>query len=166
MPNLPRGFISRAERSSARRCQNRDPARRCQKRDPVRRCQNRDPARRPGGFAIRRQKMFDLLNRGICNPPPKGKHIPLLRISNPQSLNRLGPFLTPDFKSGGTPGGLAFLAQRRLAGLRSWLKDAWRACVPASKTPGGLAFLAQRRLSGLRSCFKSAYRACVPGSKQ
>ena len=36
-------------------------------------------------------------------------HSPLLRISNPQSLNRLGHFLTPDFKSGGTPSGLAFL---------------------------------------------------------
>ena len=35
-------------------------------------------------------------------------HTPLLRISNPQSLNRLGHFLTPDFKSG-----------ERLAGLRS-----------------------------------------------
>ena len=28
-------------------------------------------ARRPGGFAIRRKKRFDLLNRGICNPPVK-----------------------------------------------------------------------------------------------
>ena len=36
-------------------------------------------------------------------------HTPLLRIANPQSLNRLGHFLTPDCKSGGTPGGLAFL---------------------------------------------------------
>ena len=46
----------------------------------------------------------------ICNPPTttKGKHPPLLRISNPQSINRLGHFLTPDFKSGGTPSGLSF----------------------------------------------------------
>ena len=29
-------------------------------------------------------------------------------IPNPQSLNRLGHFLTPDFKSGGMPSGLAF----------------------------------------------------------
>ena len=36
---------------------------------------NRNPARRPDGFAIRRKKRFDLLNRGICNPPTtiKGK---------------------------------------------------------------------------------------------
>ena len=26
---------------------------------------------RPGGFEIRRKKRFDLLNRGICNPPTK-----------------------------------------------------------------------------------------------
>ena len=60
----------------------------------------------------------------ICNPPSKNvrplnpggfeipqqkkKHTPLLRISNPQSLNRLGHFLTPDCKSGGTPSGFAF----------------------------------------------------------
>ena len=29
----------------------------------------KSPARRPGGFEIRRKKRFDLLNRGICNPP-------------------------------------------------------------------------------------------------
>ena len=27
------------------------------------------PARRSDGFAIRRKKRFDLLSRGICNPP-------------------------------------------------------------------------------------------------
>ena len=48
------------------------------------------PDRRPGGFAI---------------PQQKNKHTPLLRITNPQSLNRLGHFLTPDYKSGGTPSG-------------------------------------------------------------
>ena len=48
------------------------------------------PDRRPGGFAI---------------PQQKNKHTPLLRITNPQSLNRLGHFLTPDYKSGGTPKG-------------------------------------------------------------
>ena len=31
--------------------------------------QERKPVRRPGGFEIRHKKMFDLLNRGICNPP-------------------------------------------------------------------------------------------------
>ena len=47
----------------------------------------------------------------ICNPPTqqKGKHSPLLRIANPQSLNRLGHFLTPDSKSGGTPNGITEL---------------------------------------------------------
>ena len=49
----------------------------------------------------------------ICNPPTKKKHSPLLRIANPQSLNRLGHFLTPDCKSGGTPGGLAFLNKKQ-----------------------------------------------------
>ncbi|MGO5510630.1 hypothetical protein, partial [Segatella copri] len=60
-----------------------------------------------------------MASRRICNPPSKNvrpikpggfvipqqkeKHTPLLRISNPQSLKRLGHFLTPDFKSGGTP---------------------------------------------------------------
>ena len=29
----------------------------------------------------------------------------LLRIANPQIIKRLGHFLTPDFKSGGTPNG-------------------------------------------------------------
>ena len=63
-------------------------------------------ARRPGGFEIRRKKGSTYKDRGICNPPIKGKAYPLLRIANPQSLNRLGHFLTPDFKSGGTPSGL------------------------------------------------------------
>ena len=49
----------------------------------------------PRGFVIPQQQQ-------------KEKHTPLLRIPNPQSLNRLGHFLTPDFKSGGTPSGLAF----------------------------------------------------------
>ena len=55
--------------------------------------------------------MFDLLNPGgfaIPQQQQKEKHTPLLRIPNPQSLNRLGYFLTPDSKSGGTPSGLAF----------------------------------------------------------
>ena len=67
----------------------------------------RKSARRPGGFAIRRKKRFDILKRGICNPPSKVKHTPLLRIANPQSLNRLGHFLTPDCKSAETPSELA-----------------------------------------------------------
>ena len=50
---------------------------------------------KPRGFAIPQQQQ-------------KEKHTPLLRIPNPQSLNRLGYFLTPDSKSGGTPSGLAF----------------------------------------------------------
>lgn len=35
-----------------------------------------------------------------------------LMITNPQSRNRLGHFLTSDYKSGGTPSGLAFLIKR------------------------------------------------------
>ena len=66
-----------------------------------------------------------MASRRICNPPSKNvrpikpggfvipqqkeKHTPLLRISNPQSLKRLGHFLAPDFKSGGTP---SFAAER------------------------------------------------------
>ena len=50
---------------------------------------------KPRGFVIPQQQQ-------------KEKHTPLLRIPNPQSLNRLGHFLTPDSKSGGTPSGLAF----------------------------------------------------------
>ena len=42
-------------------------------------------------------------------------------ISNPQSLNRLGHFLTPDFKSGGTPSGLAFLFYIRRDANRPYL---------------------------------------------
>ena len=33
----------------------------------------------------------------------------LLRIANPQQRKRLGHFLSPDFKSGGTPSGLEYL---------------------------------------------------------
>ena len=36
-------------------------------------------------------------------------------------FNRLGHFFTPDFKSGGTPSGLAFFIKIR--------RDAWRGCV-------------------------------------
>ena len=38
---------------------------------PARHQKRKSPARRPGGFEFRRKKRFDLLNRGICNPPPK-----------------------------------------------------------------------------------------------
>ena len=37
-------------------------------------------------------------------------------ITNPQSRNRLGHFLTPDCKSDGTPGGLAVLKKELLCG--------------------------------------------------
>ena len=50
--------------------------------------------------------------RGFVIPKQKGKHTPLLRIANPQSLDRLRHFLTPDCKSGGTPSGLAFLKKK------------------------------------------------------
>ena len=36
---------------------------------------------------------------GFVIPQQKEKHTPLLRISNPQSLKRLGHFLTPDFNA-------------------------------------------------------------------
>ena len=68
------------------------------------------------------KKVRPIKTGGFAIPQQKEKHTPLLRIANPQSLNRLGHFLTPDCKSGGTPSGLAFLASNpaeRLAGLRS-----------------------------------------------
>ena len=47
--------------------------------------------------------MFDLLKLGDLQiPQQKEKHTPLLRILNPQN-KVVEPFLTPDFKSGGTP---------------------------------------------------------------
>ena len=58
----------------------------------------------------------------VYTPEQKEKHTSLLRISNPQSPNRLGHFFTPDFKTGETPSGLAFLISNpagRLADLRS-----------------------------------------------
>jgi hypothetical protein len=73
-----------------------------------------NPARRPGGFAIRRKKKVrPIKTGGFAIPQQKEKHTPLLRIANPQSINRLGHFLTPDYKSGGTPSGLKFLKKRR-----------------------------------------------------
>ena len=65
-----------------------------------------NPARRPGGFAIRRKKKVrPIKTGGFAIPQQKEKHTPLLRIANPQRLNRLGHFLTPDCKSGETPSG-------------------------------------------------------------
>ena len=67
-------------------------------------CMN--PARRPGGFAIRRKKKVrPIKTGGFVIPQQKKKHTSLLRIANPQSLNRLGHFLTPDCKSGETTSG-------------------------------------------------------------
>ena len=67
-----------------------------------------------------------LIPGGFVIPQQKKKHTPLLRISNPQSLNRLGHFLTPDFKSVGSPNGFKFAGSPngfnpagRLADLRS-----------------------------------------------
>ena len=74
------------------------------------------PARRPDGYAIRRKKRFDLLSRGICNPPIPSICwlLPGGGIANPQSIKRLGHFLTADNISAGTPnGGQAYPAQRK-----------------------------------------------------
>ena len=66
-------------------------------------------------------------------------HSPLLRIANPQSINRLGHFLTPDYKSGGTPGGLAVLKKELLCGTPSGLAVLKKELLCG--TPGGLAVL-------------------------
>ena len=71
------------------------------------------------------KKVRPIKTGGFAIPQQKERHNPLLRIANPQSLKRLGHFLTPDCKSGGTPGGLAFDA----SGLLQIRRDAWRACV-------------------------------------
>ena len=51
------------------------------------------------------KKVRPIKTGGFVIPQQKEKHTPLLRIANPQSLNRLGHFLTPDCKSGETPSG-------------------------------------------------------------
>ena len=58
------------------------------------------------------KKVRPIKTGGFVIPQQKERHSPLLRIANPQSRNRLGHFLTPDYKSGGTPSGLAFLIKR------------------------------------------------------
>ena len=49
------------------------------------------------------KKVRPIKTGGFVIPQQKEKHTPLLRIANPQRLNRLGHFLTPDCKSGETP---------------------------------------------------------------
>ena len=61
------------------------------------------------GIPTREHLSFERCFFFVYTPEQKEKHTSLLRISNPQSPNRLGHFFTPDFKSGGTPSGLAFL---------------------------------------------------------
>ena len=51
------------------------------------------------------KKVRPIKTGGFLIPQQKEKHAPLLRIANPQRLNRLGHFLTPDYKSGETPSG-------------------------------------------------------------
>ena len=65
------------------------------------------PARRPDGFAIRRKKGSTYYARGFVIPYPIDMLATawLLGIANPQSIKRLGHFLTADCKSAGTPNG-------------------------------------------------------------
>ena len=77
----------------------------------------RNPARRPGGFEIRRQKMFDLLNRGLCNPPHLASSL-----------------LAADFKSADPKKVRTFFY-----GGFQIRRDAWRVCVLVSNPPGCLA---------------------------
>ena len=68
---------------------------------------NLPPARRPGGFEIRRKKGSTYYARGFVIPYPIDMLATawLLGIANPQSIKRLGHFLTADCKSAGTPNG-------------------------------------------------------------
>ena len=63
--------------------------------------------RRPDGFAIRRKKGSTYYARGFVIPYPIDMLATawLLGIANPQSIKRLGHFLTADCKSAGTPNG-------------------------------------------------------------
>ena len=66
--------------------------------------------RRPDGFAIRRKKGSTYYARGFVIPYPIDMLATawLLGIANPQSIKRLGHFLTADCKSAGTPSGRLF----------------------------------------------------------
>uniref|UniRef100_UPI001C9E60D1 hypothetical protein n=1 Tax=Prevotellaceae TaxID=171552 RepID=UPI001C9E60D1 len=59
------------------------------------------------GFAIRRKKGSTYYARGFVIPYPIDMLATawLLGIANPQSIKRLGHFLTADCKSAGTPNG-------------------------------------------------------------
>ena len=67
----------------------------------------RSSVRRPDGFAIRRKKGSTYYARGFVIPYPIDMLATawLLVIANPQSIKRLGHFLTADCKSAGTPNG-------------------------------------------------------------
>ena len=70
-----------------------------------------EPARHPAGFAIRHRECLTILGMADLQSASSGwakKKLQscLLRIANPQSLKRLGRFLTTDFKSVGAPSGL------------------------------------------------------------
>ena len=83
------------------------------------------PARRPDGYVIRRKKRFDLLSRGDLQSPYPIDMLAtawVLGIANPQSIKRLGHFLTADNISAWTPnGGQAYPAQRNISGARTLL---------------------------------------------
>ncbi len=63
--------------------------------------------RRPDGYVIRRKKGSTYYARGFVIPYPIDMLATawLLGIANPQSIKRLGHFLTADCKSAGTPNG-------------------------------------------------------------
>ena len=85
----------------------------------------------------------------------------MLRIANPQSLNRLGHFLTPDYKSGGTPSGLAFLIKRGInRGLR-FSSDTVKRGV--AKIPGGFKTSSVRRPGGFEIRRKKRFDLLKPG---
>ena len=69
------------------------------------------------GISVVTEKRFDLLSRGICNPPYSIDMLAaawLLGIANPQSIKRLGHYLTADNISAGTPnGGRAYPVLRK-----------------------------------------------------
>ena len=80
-----------------------------------------------------------------------------LMITNPQSRNRLGHFLTPDYKSRGTPSGLAFLIKRGVTKIPGGFKTS------SIRRPGGFKTSSVRRPGGFEIRRKKRFDLLKPG---